>query len=92
MAKIFDAQIDKLIAMREDFNEAISGALIMLSKIEERNNSQEWLDYAKEYNFHENDFVNVVFDRLAYAEQCYEDACAHLFLDDFVLEPLDEIV
>lgn len=91
MSKV-ENQIEKLIAMKKEFDRAIDEAIAVLEDIEERSKSQEWLDYAEEYGFDERELMDFACNRLYDMECYYNRAYELLYLDDITYCPFDEIL
>lgn len=92
MRRTLENQIERLVAMKEEFSRAIDEAIAALNDIDERSKSQEWLDYVEEYGFDEDDLMDVAMDRLEFAEQHYNEAYTHLYVDDIAFYPFDDIL
>lgn len=92
MRNTLENQIERLIAMKEEFSRAIDEAIANLNEIDERSKSQEWLDYAEEYGFDVDDLMDVAMDRLETAEQDYNVAYSNMYVGDFTYRSFDDIL
>lgn len=92
MTKAFEAQASKLMEMKKEFNRAVDEAIAALCVIEERSKSQEWLDYADEYEYDVNDLMEIAIDRLDHVEQYYNETYTYLYLDDIAYNDLEDLL
>lgn len=92
MRRTLENQIETLTAMKAEFSRAIDEAIAALYVIEERAKTQEWLDYAEEYGFEEDDLMDAAFTTLDDMEYHYDEAYAHLYIDDIAYLPLEKVL
>ena len=92
MMRTVENQIEKLITMKKEFSRAVDEAIAALYVIEERAKTQEWFDYMEEYDFAKDDLIDAAFTTLDDMEYHYNEAYAHLYIDDIAYRPLEEVL